>query len=238
MIWLVAAVLLVCALTPAGIVLRRRVQVRGRRDASLALYRAQVVELDRDLGDGRISATDHATALLEVQRRLLAAAETPDIPVTASDRAPLILGLTLIPLAAIGLYLIGGRPDLPAQPLAARMQAADKRMAEEAVMADQLRAVLAQTDPHSERAREGELMLGNLEASRGNFAEAAAVWRKALTVKFDPLLEAEVADASTRAEGQVSPASAALFRDALANAPADAPWRSEVEQRLAEAPSH
>ena len=186
MIWLVAAVLLVCALTPAGIVLRRRVQVRGRRDASLALYRAQVVELDRDLGDGRISATDHATALLEVQRRLLAAAETPDIP----------------------------------------------------VMADQLRAVLAQTDPHSERAREGELMLGNLEASRGNFAEAAAVWRKALTVKFDPLLEAEVADASTRAEGQVSPASAALFRDALANAPADAPWRSEVEQRLAEAPSH
>ncbi len=237
MIWLAAAILLLCALTPAGIALRRRVQVRGRRDATLALYRAQAIELDRDLGEGRISATDHATALLEVQRRLLAAAEAPDAPVKAADRAPLMLGLTLIPLAAIGLYLIGGRPDLPAQPLAARMQAADKRMAEEAAMVDQLRAALDQIDPHSDRARQGEMMLGNLEASRGNFAEAAEVWRKALAVKFDPLLAAEIADATTRAEGRVSPASAALFREALANAPADAPWRGEVEQRLADTPS-
>ncbi len=171
-------------------------------------------------------------AVLEVQRRLLAAAEATEAPATASDRGPLILGLTLIPLAAIGLYLIGGRPDLPAQPLAARMKAADQRIVEETAMVDQLHTVLAGIDPHSDRARQGEMMLGNLEASRGNFSAAADAWRKALAVQFDPLLAAEIADATTRVEGRVSEASAALFRQALASAPPDAPWRSEVEQRL------
>ena len=203
----------------------------------MALYRAQAVELDRDLGERRISPAEHATAVLEVQRRLLAAAEAPDTPVTASDRTPLLLGLLLVPVAAVGLYLIGGRPDLPAQPLAQRMNEADKRLAEEAVMADQLRTALAGVDPHSDKARQGELLLGNLEASRGNFAGAADEWRKALAIRFDPLLAAQVADATSRAEGRVSEASAALFRQALASAPSDAPWRGEVEQRLADAPT-
>ena len=237
MIWLGGAVLLLCALAPAALALRRHVRIRGRRDSTMALYRAQSVELDRDLDEGRISATDHATALLEVHRRLLAAADVSDAPASASDRAPLVLGLALIPMAAIALYLIGGRPDLPAQPIASRMSEADKRMAAEGAMADQLRTVLAGIDPHTEKARDGEMLLGNLEANRGDFAAAANAWRLALSVKFEPLLAAQVADATSRAEGRVSDASAALFRLALATAPADAPWRSEVEQRLAEVPS-
>lgn len=237
MIWVAAAVLLLLALAPAAWGLRRRVRIRGRRDTTLALYRAQAAELDRDLAERRISAIDHATALLEVQRRLLAAAETEDAPAAGSDRAPLMLGLALIPLAAIGLYLVGGHPGMPAQPLAARMNAADRQMAEQAAMAAQLRAALATIDPSSDRARQGEMLLGNIEASQGNFAGAAQAWRQALAVKFEPLLAAQVADATTRVEGKVSPASAALFRQALASAPSDAPWRGEVEQRLAEAPA-
>jgi cytochrome c-type biogenesis protein CcmH len=235
MIWLAGVILLTCALAPATAALRGRVRVRGRRDATLRLYRDQAVELDRDLGEARISVSDHATALLEVQRRLLAAADAIEAPSAAADRGPLILGLTLIPLAAVGLYLIGGRPDLPAQPLDARMKAADARMVEETAMVDELHTALAGVDPHSDRARQGEMMLGNIEASRGNFASAADAWRKALAVQFDPLLAAEVADATSRAEGRVSEASAALFRQALAGAPLDAPWRSEVEQRLSQA---
>jgi cytochrome c-type biogenesis protein CcmH len=51
---------------------------------------------------------------------------------------------------------------------------------------------------------------------------------------FDPLIAAHAAEAATRAEGHVSPDSAALFRQALAAAPPDAPWRGVVEKRLAE----
>ena len=237
MIWLcvAGAILLLCSLAPAGLALRRRVQFRGRQDATMALYRAQATELDRDLGEGRISATEHATALLEVQRRLLAAAEARDTPASTADRGPLFLGLALVPMAAIALYLVAGRPELPAQPLASRITAAEKRLADEARMADQLRAALATVDPHSDKARQGEVMLGNLEADQGDFGAAAAAWGKALAVKFEPLLAAQVADATSRAEGRVSEASAALFRQALASAPPGAPWRGEVEQRLAQA---
>ena len=235
MIWLAGAVLMLLALTPAGLALRSRVQVRGRRDAAMALHRAQVAELSRDLGEGRISPSDHATALLEVQRRLLAAAETGDTPAVAIDRGPLLLGLALVPMAALALYLVGGRPDLPAQPLASRMQAGEKRLADEAIMAEQLRTALAGIDPFSDKARQGQVMLGNLEADQGKFAEAAEAWRAALAMRFEPLLAAQVADATSRVEGRISPATAALFRQALAGAPPDAPWRGEVEQRLAEA---
>ena len=40
----------------------------------MALHRAQLAELDRDLAEGRIAAAEHANAVLEVQRRLLTAA--------------------------------------------------------------------------------------------------------------------------------------------------------------------
>ncbi len=142
--------------------------------------------------------------------------------------------MVLVPMAALALYLVGGRPELPAQPLASRMQAADRDQAETEEALDQLRAALATIDPHSERARQGEMMLGNIEASRGRFAEAATAWRAALDQRFDPMLAVLVADATSRAEGRISENSAALFRQALAAAPADAPWRGEVEQRLAD----
>ena len=235
MIWLAAAVLALCALAPAGLALRRRIRVQGRQSATLALYRAQIGELARDLEERRISPADHATALLEVQRRLLAASEAADAPQAPSDGRALVAGLALVPMAALGLYLVGGRPDLPAQPLAGRMKGADKAMADENAMVEQLRAVLASVDPRSDRARQGELLLGNLEAARGNLAGAADQWRKALALRFDPFLAARVADATSQAEGRVSEASAALFRRALAAAPPDAAWRGAVEQKLAQA---
>ncbi len=83
----------------------------------------------------------------------------------------------------------------------------------------QLRQVLTTVDPHSDRARQGYVLLGNVEESRGNFAAAADAWGKALDVKFDPLLAARSAEASSPCGCRVSPASAALFRRALAEAP-------------------
>ena len=237
MIWVAAAILALCAVAPAGWALRRRVLVRGRNEASVALYRAQIVELDRDLAERRIASSEHATAMLELQRRLLAASEMADRPDHAPDRAPLMMGLVLVPMLALALYLVGGRPGLPAQPLAARMAAADQRLANADQAAAQLRVALSTLNPSSKEAVEGELLLGNVEASQGHFTEAAAAGRKALDQHFDPTLAAMVADATSRAEGRVSAASAALFRQALAAAPPGVPWRSEVEQRLADAPA-
>ncbi len=166
----------------------------------MALYRAQIVELDRDLARGPHRRRDHATAMLELQRRLLAASERRNGRASAGPGAAAARAGPGA-AAALSLYLVGGRPDLPAQPLAPRMAAADKRMAESA----RRWRSSAPRWPRWTRlrqAREGELMLGNVEASQGHFAEAAEAWRKALTQRFDPTLAAMVADATSRAEGR------------------------------------
>ena len=101
-------------------------------------------------------------------------------------------------------------------------------------MIAQLRQRLTELDPHSEQARQGYILLGNAEASRGKLNEAADAWRTALATRFDPTIAAEAAEAITEAQGQVTDDAAALFRRAIAELPADAPWRPMAEKRLSE----
>jgi len=235
MIWLAVALLAICVMAPVAWTLGARVSPRGRAEAAVVLHRAQLVELDRDLAEGRIAPTEHATALLEVQRRLLAASEMPDAAPRRASAVPVLAVLVLVPVLALGLYSLSGHPEMPSAPHGKQLARAEQRLADETAMIAQLRQVLAGLDPHSERAREGYVLLGNVEESRGDFAAAAEAWGRALDVRFDPLLAAQSAEAASRADGRVSPASAALFRRALAGAPRDAPWRAAVEQRLASA---
>ncbi|NVN41475.1 c-type cytochrome biogenesis protein CcmI, partial [Ameyamaea chiangmaiensis] len=144
------------------------------------------------------------------------------------------VALTLIPVAALALYLTEGHPSLPAQPLAPRHAAAVQEDTRTDVLLTQLRAGLdrvAPTDPNYVR---GYLLLGQAEAAREHYAAAAAAWHKALDQQFDPELAARTAEAQTRADGRVSADSAALFRRALDAAPKDAEWRMAAEQRIAE----
>lgn len=234
MIWLGLLLLAIAAVGPLAWSLRRVARSLGRREADIALHRAQLVELDRDLAEGRIASSEHAAAVLEVQRRLLAAAESAESGSSRSSRVPVLAVLVVVPVAALLLYLAGGSPQLPAQPLAQRMATAEQRARQATVLVDELRQRLASLDPHSERAREGYVLLGNFEDSRGDLPGAAEAWHKALDARFDPVLAAQTAEAMTRVNGQVSSEAAALFRRALAEAPADAPWRSIAEQRLSE----
>lgn len=234
MIWLALLLLAAMAVAPLAWSLRRAARSLGRREADIALHRAQLVELDRDLAEGRIAPPEHAAAVLEVQRRLLTAAESAEHGASHTARAPVIAALVLVPVAALLLYVPGGSPNLPARPLDQRMAKAEQRAREASALVGELKQRLASLDPHSERAREGYVLLGNFEDSRGNLPAAAEAWHKALDVRFDPMLAAQTAEAMTRVNRQVSPEAAALFRRALAEAPADAPWRSIAEQRLAE----
>ncbi len=238
---IVIAALAVVALAPLGLALRRGVALRGRTESDIALHRAQLAELDRELADGRIAPSEHATARLEVQRRLLAATAASDTMVDPmagpqrGDRALLVAALVVVPLTAIVLYLVAGRPDLPDAPHAAIVaQAAAAAHRDDALITD-LRARIKTLDPTSDQARTGYVLLGNVEDNRGHLVAAADAWQHALDIHFDPLLAAQVAEATTQAEGRVSDRAAALYRKALDAAPKDAPWRALVEKRLAEA---
>jgi cytochrome c-type biogenesis protein CcmH len=234
MIWLAIALLAAVALAPLALSLRSAVAARSRREAAIALHRAQLAELDRDLADGRIAAAEHASAVLEVQRRLLnAAGGTEDAPRTSSP-SPILFALVLVPLGAFALYVVGGSPNLPAAPLAQRMAAAQQRAEQEAALIAQLRRRLAMLDPHTDQARQGYVLLGNAEVSRGRLNAAADAWRTALATRFDATLAAETAEAISEAEGRVTDEAAGLFRRALAESTPDAPWRPMAQKRLSE----
>lgn len=233
MVWLGAFLLALAALAPLAFTLRPAIGSRGRREAALALHRAQLVELDRDLAEGRIGRPEHEGACLEIQRRLLNVAGATERISGPAARGPIWVALAALPLTAALLYLAGGSPRLPAMPLGERIAAAEQRAQQESGLIAKLREVLGTLDPRSEQARQGYVLLGGAEAQRGDMEAAATAWKMALAVRFDPTLAAEAAEATTEANGRVTPEAADLFGRALAAAPKDAPWRPMAERRLA-----
>lgn len=245
--WIELLLLCTLALLPATLAIRRvglaprasgSAPVRLRREPALALHRAQLRELERDRADGLIAASEHQAARLEIERRLLAAAVLPETEAVRSTARRGWLALLLVPPAAVALYLVGGYPGLPAQPVALRMAQADGRAQEDEALITTLRQGLARLDPATPEARQGYILLGQAEASRADWGAAASAWRVALSHGFEPTIAVQAAEAQTRADGGVSAESADLFKRALAAAPADAPWRMLAEQRLAQAEHH
>ncbi len=260
MIWLLLLGLAALALAPLAFALLRPARARGRTEADLALYRAQLAELDREREAGRLGPAAHEAARLEVQRRILAAPQ--ETAPGGGGRSAAVLGalLFLLPAAAFGLYLLRGIPDMPSAPYDLRRQQAE---AEEALLAT-LRARIAAVDPNSEQARQGNLLLGRAERNRGRDEAAAAAWRAALAVRFDPQLAGDLAELeiergetaaaaelvaralgsapgdprlrylSGLAEARAGRAANArsVWQALLADAPRDAPWRALVERQL------
>ena len=233
MIWLAVALLAVLAMLPLAVSIHRAARARGRREAALALHRAQLAELDCDLADGQIDAVEHASAMLEVQRRLLNVADAQEDGLNGAAKAPLLTALIAVPVIALALYLPGGSPGMPSIRHDTIVAQKAEPGQDDASIA-RLRARLATLDPKSDTARAGYIELGRAEASRGNMAAAAAFWGKALAAHFDPTLAVVTAEALTEAVGHVTDESVALFRRALADTPANAPWRSMVLRRLSE----
>jgi cytochrome c-type biogenesis protein CcmH len=222
----------VAALVPLAWSIWRPLTIQGRRQSAMALHRAQLDEIDRDASEGRIPPELRETARLEVQRRLLAAAESPDVPPATGGRALVIAALIMVPLASVSMYSIGGHPELPGAPLAARIESGEVGALADAQIARALRARIEESIPGSDETRQGYVLLGNVENAHGNLAEAADAWGAALAIQFDPTLAAQTAEARTQADGRMTPVTAGLFRQALAAAPIDAPWRSLAERRL------
>lgn len=102
--------------------LRARVASSDRFDGELAIYRDQLAEIERSRTAGAIPESEAAAARLEIERRILAAADNAK-PATATSPTlhrllPPALALA-IPLFALGLYLKIGHPGLPAAPFVA-----------------------------------------------------------------------------------------------------------------------
>jgi cytochrome c-type biogenesis protein CcmH len=215
-IWIPLILLALAALLPLAVAVLRPRAVRGRREADVALYRAQLLELDREREAGRLDEAGHRAARVEVQRRLIAAADQAEAAAT-SGRNPgvLVAMLPLLAAAGLGIYLLRGSPGMPSAPYELRAAATAR---DDQILAT-LRERLAGLDPTSEQARQGWVLVGNAERGRGNAEAAIAAWQRAQAARFDAELAADIAEAEI--SRQRYDAALAWIRRGLAVAPSD-----------------
>ena len=95
----------------------------------MALYRAQLAEVDRDRARGLLPEAEVEAARAEVARRLLAAARSTPEAAPNRARQPLLAGALLALLLAltVGVYTLLGAPLYPDLPIAARLDASEAR---------------------------------------------------------------------------------------------------------------
>lgn len=232
MIWLACALLALATLLPLLLALHPRASaVIDRREADIALYRAQTAELARDLEQGRISSAEHDAAAAEISRRLLAADTAPARrSILRSSSLPVLLAFTLVPALGFALYLYKGHPELPALPFVEAQRMRDQ----EDTLINLLRARLLTLDQTTERTREGWLLLANAERNRQNYTAAVDAYKRALEIRFDPDLAFQIGTMLMAARGEVTEETRDYYRRALEAAPPNARWRGMAEQLLSQ----
>lgn len=106
----------------------RRSETPGRAAHEVALLKAQIAEIERDLSRQAISDAEAEGARRELGRKLLAADAAlaqeqsfKPAPAGVSKRAAAITAATAC-LGALGVYLLVGAPELPDQPLSERQE--------------------------------------------------------------------------------------------------------------------
>ena len=127
---------IVCAALTLGVSLLiamplLRPQATATDNPDVAIYRAQLEEIDRDLERGLLEADEAERARAEVARRLIAANKEKGPQDGATGPAKgiaLVLGAVLLAIA-FGTYWTSGAPGYPDMPLQARLDASDEMRA-------------------------------------------------------------------------------------------------------------
>lgn len=275
LLWLILACLTAFVLY---VLLRPLLGARGRDDAreafDAAVYRDQLGEIDADRARGLIGESEAEAARIEIARRLLQAdgkehAAAPEQTRARPARAATIVVATLVPLSALGLYLLYGSPRLPDQPLEARL--------EDPANSQNLGALIARVEArlrqHPEEG-EGWDVIAPVYLGAQRYQDAADAYGEAIrllgptakrlsgqgqalvlanngvvsdeaksvlmrAIGLDPtLIEPRILLAIAKEQDGDFKGAIADWRGLLDKAPADAPWRQMVEQRIAGDEAH
>jgi cytochrome c-type biogenesis protein CcmH len=132
MLWVIFALLTGAAVFSVLWPLSRAPTDIDARELDVAFYKAQTAEIERDTARGVIAAAEADVARTEAARRLLSASQRPARSLQAASpwaiRSVALGALVLVPAIALGLYWQIGAPNLPDQPLQARLEAPPAKM--------------------------------------------------------------------------------------------------------------
>jgi cytochrome c-type biogenesis protein CcmH len=253
--WLITAVMLVAALVLLiPVLLRKRNLKELDRDAqNVRIARERLAELEAERREGVLSDEEFEQGKVELEQALLVdlgsgqAEQTKASPVPGRAAAGSLF--VLVPLAAVGLYLVLGAPEHldvrgpgePARQIAAHGsggQAGELPPVEEMVEGLQQRLAEDPDDPN------GWYLLGRTYMSMARYQDAAQAFDRVLELAGDhPRVLVSLADALAMAsDGDMSGRPTELVDRALELAPEDttALWmaalaaeeRGELEQSL------
>jgi cytochrome c-type biogenesis protein CcmH len=159
--------------------LRRRGAAAGRAGYDVAIYKAQLAELAAEREAGAIGASEAEAARIEVERRLLRAADQPEaasaVEMTSGARRTVAVALAVFVAAVAGLiYHSLGNPGLPDKPA---VKEAD--VPAEQATADELAVRMAAAMRERPNELRGWLMQGQLASSVGRYDLAAEAYEGA-----------------------------------------------------------
>jgi cytochrome c-type biogenesis protein CcmH len=229
----IAAVLL--SALAAVLILQRASGAARRRDAdpTLALYRRPLSEIDDLAERGLLAEGELKAARAEAARRLLGAAKRAEAPAETAQprvsrplRLAVLAGALAAPALAAALYMALGKPGLPDQPYAQRINAW-KQGDPTQLTAGEMAAVLQTVVKERPKDAEPLTYLARAQLASGNVPAAAESMRKAVRLQPDDaglwsnlgillLLEGQ---------GEETPAAQQAFRQALKLDPKSAPAR-------------
>jgi cytochrome c-type biogenesis protein CcmH len=223
MLWLIFAVLtagaVICVLWP----LSKFPRTPTRRDIGVAIYRAQLAEIERDEAQRIVSRVDAQSAKVEAARRLLtadAAAEKPPAAPRTRARLASFAVLIFVPALSLTVYATIGHPDLPDAPLAARLQSSPPERLDLAAAIAKVEAHLTQ---HPDDGR-GYEVLAPVYLRVGRVGDAVNAARRALRLLGEsPSRQALYGETmAAAANGIVTPEAERLFEAAAAADPSAA----------------
>jgi cytochrome c-type biogenesis protein CcmH len=259
-IWLALALVAALILAPVFYALLRPSPARGRGNADRDLFEAQLAELETQRLEGRLDPAAFKAATVEVQRRLLAAPAPETFRAPTRPSLLLLAALVLMPMGGVGVYIWRGFPETPSATFQVReaMGAQEddllNRLRERLATADASTEIgrqgfilLGNAERNrgrwTEAAAAWERALGarfdvelagdlaEVEIERGETASARRWIERGLAVQpGDPRLRFLTGLSEARAGRHEIARN--TWQTLLNEAPADAPWREIVAQRL------
>ncbi|HZD91690.1 MAG TPA: c-type cytochrome biogenesis protein CcmI, partial [Pseudolabrys sp.] len=231
MLWVVFALMTAVAVFAVLWPLSRRA-VNQREGSDIVVYRDQLDEIARDRAAGLIGEAEAEAARVEVSRRLIAAADNAESGKNAVQAGPVArdrsslwrrritaaAALVLVPAGATALYLHLGSPQLPGEPLAARL-AAIHQSSPIAKLVAQVETHLAK---HPDDVR-GYEVLEPVYLRLGRFQDAVRAQRKVIALAGDSAAhQADLGEAlMAAANGVVTDDAKTAFERALELDPND-----------------
>ncbi len=229
----IAAVLLSAL---AAVLILQRASGAARRpdsDPTLAVYRRQLGEIDDLAERGLLAEGELKAARAEAARRLLSAARTAEAPaetaqprVSRALRLAVLAGAVAAPALAAALYVALGKPGLPDQPFADRLNAW-KQGDPSQLSAGEMAAVLQTVVKQRPNDAEPLTYLARAQLAAGNVPAAAESMRKAVRLQPDDGgLWANLGILLLlQGQGEETQPAQAAFRQALKLDPKSAPAR-------------